>query len=188
MRYSKKHKRRCAVPWILDVVFVVLIILGTFIGVHRGFVAGICKLAGTILSVFIAFSFCSMFQHTLETWFGLTTALYDAIGNETAAYWIAVAISFVALAIIVKLCAWLLGKLFTSVIEKVRAFSFINRFLGGFLGLVMAGAAVFLILTFFQWIHIESVDNYISSGTIVGAIYNWDWFREAATFSWLTQQ
>lgn len=175
-------------PWILDVVFFVLIIGGIFFGVHRGFVAGICKLAGTILAVFVAFSFCTMFQYTLETWFGLTTALYNVIGNEKAAYWIAVVISFIALVILVKLCAWLLGKLFTSVINKVKAFAFINRLLGGVLGLVMAGAAIFLILTLFQWIQIESVDSFISSSTIVGAIYNWDWFREAASFSWLAQQ
>lgn len=173
--------------WILDVVFVAIIVGGIFIGVHRGFVASICKLAGTILAVFVAISFCSMFQYTLETWFGLTTALYNAIGSDKAAYWIAVAISFIALVIIVKLCAWLLGKLFTSVIEKVSFFSFINRLLGGLLGLVMAGAAVFLILTFCQWIHVQSVENYISSSTIVGAIYNWDWFKQAATFSWLKQ-
>lgn len=171
--------------WIIDVIFVVIIIGGIFVGVHRGFVAGICKLAGTILSIFVAISFCTMFQYTLETWFGLTTALYNAIGSDKAAYWIAVAISFIALLIIVKLCAWLLGKLFTSVVDKVSAFAFINRLLGGVLGLVMAGAAIFLLLTFCQLIHVEAIDNYISSSTIVGGIYNWDWFKEAATFSWL---
>lgn len=174
--------------WIIDVVFMFILIGGILLGIHRGFVAGICKIAGTFLAVFVAFSFCTMFQHTLESWFGLTTALYHAIGSEKAAYWIAVVISFIALVIIVKLCAWLLGKLFTSVIDKLSAFAFINRLLGGLLGLVMAAASIFLILTFFQWIHVGSVDNYISSSTIVGAIYNWDWFKEAATFSWLKQQ
>ena len=173
--------------WIIDVLFMFILIGGILLGIYRGFVAGICKIAGTILSVFVAFSFCTMFQHTLETWFGLTTALSNAIGNDKAAYWIAVVISFVILVLFVKLCAWLLGKLFTCVIEKVSAFSFINRLLGGLLGLLMAGASIFLILTFFQWINVQAVNNYISSSTIVGAIYNWDWFKEAATFPWLKQ-
>lgn len=171
--------------WILDVIFVVILIGGIFLGIFRGFVASICKLAGTILAIFVAVSFCTMFQYTLETWFGLTTALYNAIGSDKAAYWIAVAISFIALLIVVKLCAWLLGMLFTSIVNKVKAFAFINRLLGGVLGLVMAGAAVFLLLTFCQLIHVQAVDNYISSSTIVGSIYNWDWFQQAATFSWL---
>ncbi len=175
--------------WILDVIFIITLIGGILIGVHRGFIAGICKLAGTVFSIFAAISFCNALQVQLEDWFGMTSALANAIGNETAAYWIAVAISFVILFTLVRLAAYLLGKLGTAVISKVAAFNVINQLLGGLLGLLKSAVALFLVLTFFKyligWANLASFENFISSSTIVGAIFNWDWFIEASTFSFL---
>ena len=175
--------------WILDVVFFVILIGGILIGVHRGFIAGICKIAGTILAIFVAVSFCVTFQFTLDKWFNLTHALSDAVHNDTAGYWIAVAISFVILVILTKLVAWLLGKLGTALIDKINAFSVINRLFGGLLGLVKAAIFLFLLLTLcrylIQWFNWEGVQEFISSSTVVGAIFNWDWFIEATKFTFL---
>ena len=65
--------------WILDVVFIITLIGGILLGVHRGFIAGICKVAGTVFSIFVAISFCNAVQVNLEDWFGMTSALAKSI-------------------------------------------------------------------------------------------------------------
>ena len=175
--------------WILDVVFIITLIGGILLGVHRGFIAGICKVAGMVFSIFVAISFCNAVQVNLEDWFGMTSALAKSIGNETAAYWIAVAISFVILLIVVRFCAYVVGRLGTAVVQKVSAFNVINQLLGGLLGLLKSAVALFLVLTFckylIEWTGYEPMEHFISSSTIVGAIFRWDWFIEATTFSFL---
>ena len=47
--------------WTLDVAFFVILLVGILLGVMRGFVAGICKLAGKIFSVAVAVVFCVSF-------------------------------------------------------------------------------------------------------------------------------
>ena len=46
-----------AAAWIPDAVFFAILALGLLIGLIRGFVKSVCKLAGTIVSIFIAFTF-----------------------------------------------------------------------------------------------------------------------------------
>ena len=175
--------------WILDVVFIIVIVLGILLGVRRGFIAGICKLAGTIFSVAVAITFCNAFRLTLDGWFNLTAALADGIGNETFAGWIAVAIAFVILVIVVKLGAWLLGKFGTMIAERVKIFDMLNRLFGGLLGLLKAVLLLFLLLTVCRWLvdglGQQGMHDFISSSGIVGAIFDWDWFIEATTFKFL---
>ncbi len=171
--------------WVLDIVFFAVILLGILTGVCLGFLRGICKIAGTLFSISLAVAFCVPFKNTLESWFGLQTALTNSIGNATAASWVTTAISFVALVIVIRLLAWMLGHFGTALIDKSGAMRSLNRFLGGLLGLVGAAAAIFLLLAIFYWVSVPGVDEFISESTIVGAIYKWDAFRYAAQFSYL---
>lgn len=176
--------------WTLDVLFFVIAILGIPLGVRAGFIKGICKIAGTVVAVAVAVLFCNAFSETLESWFSLTTALTDAIGNQKVAGWIAIAISFVALFLLVKIGAWLLGMLGTGVAEKWKVFDVINRLLGGVLGLFKALVLIFLLLTVGKWIgdwfSLSVIDEFFSSSAIVGKIYTWEWFQWATTFSFLS--
>lgn len=45
--------------WILDVIFFVMLFLGAGIGTRIGFVKGVCRIAGWILSIVIPFMFCA---------------------------------------------------------------------------------------------------------------------------------
>lgn len=175
--------------WILDVIFFVILLLGLLFGAWRGFVKGICKLAGTIFAIFVALTFCNAFKNTLENWFGLTTALSESFGGSevalTAASWLSIAISFVVLFLGVKLLSWLLGIVGTSVVEKSRFFDTLNRILGAILGLVKALFLIFLILTICYWIPSEGIHNFIGESSVVGAIFDWEWFRWAAEFKFL---
>ena len=170
--------------WVPDVIFFLVLIIGIFAGAKIGFVRGVCKIAGTVFAVFVAFTFCNAFKNTLENAFGLTSAIANGVG-ETVANWLSIAIAFVLLFVIVKIAAWLLGKLGTQLVENVSVFRIINKVLGGLLGLVEALFLVFLILTICNWINVEAVDQFIAQTKIVNAIYNWEWFRWAAEFNFL---
>lgn len=171
--------------WILDVVFFAIILLGILIGVTMGFLRGICKLAGTIFSIALAVAFCVPFKNNLESWFGLESALADAIGSTTAGQWISVIIAFIILAAGIRLLAWLLGNIGTKLVDKSNAMRTVNRFLGGLLGLVGAAASIFLLLAVFYWISAPGVNAFINDSAIVGAIYKWEWFEYAANFSFI---
>lgn len=161
--------------WVLDVVFFALLLLGMLFGVWRGFVKGICKLAGTIFSVIFAFTFCIPMKNALDSWFGLTSAM----GGTTAAGWGAVVISFVALVILIKLGAWLIGKVGTFLVEKFAPIKVVNKVLGGILGLAKALLFVFIILAVLKWIDAAAVDNFIGNSAVVSRIYFSDWFIKA---------
>lgn len=70
--------------WVLDLVFFLLLVLGTAWGAHRGFVAGVCKLAGKWVSLIFAFVFCISFANFLETCFHMTSAISQGIAASIA--------------------------------------------------------------------------------------------------------
>lgn len=175
--------------WILDVVFFVILLLGLLLGTWRGFIKGVCKLAGTIFALFVAFTFCNPFKNTLENWFGMTTAIANGMGGTdvavTAASWLSIAIAFVLLFVIVKLLSWILGKVGTSAAERSDFFGKINRLLGGILGLAEGLILIFLLLTICYWIPSESLHAFIGESSVVGRIFEWDAFQWAAQFQFL---
>lgn len=70
--------------WVLDLVFFLILILGTALGAYRGFVAGICKLAGKFASIIFAFLFCVSFANFLEFCFHITTGITTGISASIA--------------------------------------------------------------------------------------------------------
>lgn len=70
--------------WILDLAFFLILILGTAYGAYRGFVAGICKMASTLVALIFAFTLCVAFSNFLELCFGMTTALSNALAQSIA--------------------------------------------------------------------------------------------------------
>lgn len=161
--------------WVLDVIFFVILLLGMLFGVWRGFVKGICKLAGTIFSIIFAFTFCIPMKNALDSWFGLTSAM----GGTTAAGWGAVVISFVLLVILIKLGAWLIGKLGTALVDRFGPVRVINKMLGGVLGLVKALLFIFILLAIFKWIGAQGINTFIENSAVVGKIYTSPWFTGA---------
>lgn len=170
--------------WAIDVAFVLILVLGILFGTWSGFIRGICKIAGTVFAIFVAFTFCNAFKNSLESAFGLTSAIAAGVG-DTFANWLSIIISFVLLFLIVKLGSWLLGKVGTALVDKVSVFRYINRILGGILGLAEALILIFLILTICYWLNIDAVNSFIGQSSLVKAIYEWDWFQWAAQFNFM---
>lgn len=68
--------------WTIDVVFLLLLVAGTAFGAFRGFISGICKMAGTLFAIVFAVIFCVSFSNFLENVFHLTTALANSLTNS----------------------------------------------------------------------------------------------------------
>lgn len=166
---------------VLDIVLIVILVLGIFLGVKRGFWRGICALAGTIFSLAIGVVFCRRFEHFIDETLGLhmtqaiQSGLCKTIPSETIANsvgeWIAIAICFLILVLLVRLLAWLVGKLGKALVEKSKFFRVIDRLLGGLLGLVQAALFLSMIFSICYWIPWEALHNFISSSSIVSKIY-----------------
>ena len=172
--------------WIIDLVFFFILLVGLLFGAWRGFVKGVCKIAGTIFALFIAFSFCNPFKNCLENWFGLTSAISASGVGDVFAGWIVIAISFVALFLIVRLGAFLLGVIGKALAHSCKFFAGIDRFFGALLGLCEAFVLVYLLLTICYWIGVPSINVYLDASFVVGAIYRSDWFVWAATFQYFS--
>ena len=171
--------------WALDVAFFAIIFIGILAGVATGFLRCVTKIVGLILSGILAASFCVAFKNNLESWFGLQTALANATGSGLIASILSTVISFIALYIVIFLLAWFIGHVGTSIVDKSKVMASVNHVLGGLMGGVMAAALIFLLLAIMFWINVEAANSFISDSTVVGAIYNWDYFRYAARFSFL---
>lgn len=162
---------------VLDIAFFVILLGGTLLGVRRGFVRSLCKIAGWITSLIVAVSFCVAFANTLAGW-GLTDALDYSVKNSTISWWLTVAISFVALIVIVRAGAWILGFLGKKIVDSSKKLRMLDRILGGLLGLVKAASIILFLLAVCMWIPSDTMHDFIGSSTIVGAIFNSTWFIE----------
>ena len=165
--------------WILDIIFFALLFLGILFGARRGLIKCVCKLAGTLFSIAFAFIFCISFSNALEGWFGMETALAGSVGTTFASI-LSIVISFLALVVIIRLGAWLIGKIGTALVEKFGPLGVLNRVLGGLFGLFEAALLIFFLLAVCCWINVGAVNAYIDSSYVVSAIYHWDWFIQAA--------
>lgn len=172
--------------WILDIVFFGILLLGIGIGAGVGLVRSVTKIVGTIASIILAVLCCVPFKNLLETIFGMETAISNGIGGHPLiGSWISVAISFVILAIGIRLAAWLIGFLGKSLIKKSKGLNAVDRFLGAVLGLVEALLLLFFLLAICKWINAENVNAFIDTSYVVKAIYHWNWFEQMASFSFI---
>lgn len=112
--------------WILDLVFFLILILGTALGAYKGFIAGVSKLAGKVVSIIFAVMFCVSFANFLELCFHMTTGIANGIAASLAkneVYAIGLPTDVVGAEIGTALEAlgvgtisrWLIGRTFASV-------------------------------------------------------------------------
>ena len=171
--------------WVLDLVFCLLLVLGVFVGVWRGFVASVIKIAGIILAVFVGVTFCIALQNALEGWFGLTSKLADLFGGHswsgTLAYWLMNIACFLVLGLLTWLFCFFVGRLGKKLVSAFGPVRIIDRALGGILGLFQAGILILLLLAICYWIStaFPAMRTFIDASTIVGKIFNWSWFQDA---------
>lgn len=169
--------------WGLDIAFFAILLLGILLGVWRGFLQFMMKIAGIIFSVVIAFLSCIPLKNATNGLFGLEAVLCNSFSAvPQIGTWITIAISFVVLVVLVRIGSWLIGKVGKNLIEKSKIFNTIDRTLGGLLGLVFAILLIFFLLAICSWIPSDSLHEFIGESFVVGPIYNWDWFQNLVRF------
>ncbi len=165
--------------WILDILFFVFLLGGIAMGAHRGLLKYVTKWAGWIFSFVIGFTCAVSFSNVLESWFGLQTKLAESTGGTLSSI-LTIVISFFALVLLVRLGALLLGVVGKSMVDKVKIFSIIDKFFGGIVGLALSALSIFFLLAICTWINAEGMNAFINSSYVVGPIYRWDLFIQAA--------
>ncbi len=103
--------------------------------------------------------------------------------SSALAKWISIAISFVLLIIIIKLGVLLISTVMKNVVDKVVPMRVIDQTLGGIFGLLEALIITFLLLAICSWLPIGGLHDFISSSSIVGTIFNSEWFRSATAYA-----
>ena len=164
--------------WVIDVLFFALLIIGIFLGTRQGFIAGICKLTGTIFAIIVAVSFCVALQASLERSFGWTTSINNSIGAPFG-QWIMVVLSFIFLLALVKISCWVLAKFGSALVSDIAPLRIVNMILGGILGAFKFFILIFVLLAIFRWIPSDSLHNFIGSSGVVGKIFDSQWFIDA---------
>lgn len=106
-----------------------------------------------------------------------------AMLGSTLAKWISIAISFVALFLIIKLVSVFLDKGLSGFVEKLSAFKFVNEILGGVFGLLRAAVVIFIVLAICSWLPIDPMHEFIANSAIVGPIFTSEWFNAATSYA-----
>ncbi len=105
------------------------------------------------------------------------------------AKWIAIAISFVLLIIIMRWGVLLVAKVLSGIVNVLPIIGLINRFLGAILGAAKGALTVFILLMLCNWLNIGVVESLLMSSPVVGVIYRSEWFMTATnaftSFEWL---
>ena len=65
-------------PW-LDIVVIALVIVVAFFGLARGFLKSLLELFGTLITLIVSICLAKPFSALLENWFGMSTALGNAL-------------------------------------------------------------------------------------------------------------
>lgn len=166
---------------ILDGAFFLILVLGLIIGIWKGFVKQITKIAGWIFSIVVALFFCVALSNQIDKWWGLATKLGELVHNVKVGGWLSIGICFVGLVIVVRLVAWLLGWIGTKLCEASKFLGALNKIFGGIWGLFIAALIIALGLAICVWINKANVNDFINSSHVVKYIYNWKWFRNILT-------
>ena len=153
--------------WIVDVVIVLCLIIGTAISAKTGIIKCLYSAFGTVvaglLGVVCALP-CGLF----------ISSLFDI----ALLYWIVVIVMAVLFFILFKILIKRLAKWLTKVIERSTFLNVINKILGGLFGLISTLAAVTIIIVVVFLFVIEdgiypneTVCEFLRSGFLANLIY-----------------
>ena len=73
----------------LDIVLIVLVLAIAFAGMFRGFLRSLLKFFGTLVTLGLSIWLAKPFSNLLESWFGMSTALGNALVDPITPYCVA---------------------------------------------------------------------------------------------------
>ncbi len=141
-----------------DILILVVLGIGVFSGVRRGFVRQFFGLLGLIAAFLIGYYNMDRAGAWFESQAGLSVE-YAAIAG------------FAAIFLIVQLCAIILSHVFDRVVRNIFLIGTVNRLFGAALGLITAGLIGSLVLYFLAAVMNIPSDELRSSSVLYEVVY-----------------
>ncbi|UAC47500.1 CvpA family protein [Bacillus aquiflavi] len=158
----------------LDLLIIVFLILGFFIGLKRGFILQVIHFAGFIISIIVAFIYFDDLAPKLKMWVpypqfsdnSSMKLLFDQANIEDMYYR---AIAFVLIFFAVKILLQMIGSMldFVSSIPILRK---LNIWAGGILGFIEVYFIIFIILYISALLPVESIQTPLNDSIIMKGI------------------
>ncbi|MFC4801027.1 CvpA family protein [Neobacillus sp. GCM10023253] len=161
----------------LDLVIILFLIIGFFVGLKRGFILQLVHLTGFIIAYIAAYIYYDDLAPKLTLWIpypnlGEDTALKiitDAANMETAFYR---AIAFVIIFFAVKVIMQIIGSMF-DFIAHLPVLRLLNVWAGGILGFLEVYLIIFIVLYIGALLPIEIFQNMLDGSFMAKAIVNY---------------
>ncbi|MBR3207264.1 MAG: CvpA family protein [Bacillus sp. (in: Bacteria)] len=158
----------------IDIIILFLLLMGTLVGLKRGFILQFIKLISFVVSILVA----SMFYQSLApqlTWIpapnfsGGQAQLAFFSGNLETAYYNTIA--FIILFILTKILLAIIGGLLTT-IASIPVIKQVNKLLGAVLGFLETYLFVFILLFVAALLPVDALQTMMSKSMLVDVIVN----------------
>lgn len=156
----------------IDIIILFLLLMGTLVGLKRGFILQLIKLISFVVSILVA----SMFYQSLApqlTWIpapnfsGGQAQLAFFSGNLETAYYNTIA--FIILFILTKILLAIIGGLLTT-IASIPVIKQVNKLLGGVLGFLETYLFVFILLFVAALLPVDALQTMMSKSILADVI------------------
>ncbi|KEP26626.1 CvpA family protein [Bacillus zhangzhouensis] len=156
----------------IDIIILFLLLMGTLVGLKRGFILQFIKLISFVVSILVA----SMFYQSLApqlTWIpapnfsGGQAQLAFFSGNLETAYYNTIA--FIILFILTKILLAIIGGLLTT-IASIPVIKQVNKLLGGVLGFLETYLFVFILLFVAALLPVDALQTMLSKSMLAEVI------------------
>ncbi|MDR0126622.1 MULTISPECIES: CvpA family protein [Bacillus] len=156
----------------IDIIILFLLLMGTLVGLKRGFILQFIKLISFVVSILVA----SMFYQSLApqlTWIpapnfsGGQAQLAFFSGNLETAYYNTIA--FIILFILTKILLAIIGGLLTT-IASIPVIKQVNKLLGGVLGFLETYLFVFILLFVAALLPVDALQTMLSKSMLADVI------------------
>jgi uncharacterized membrane protein required for colicin V production len=157
---------------VIDIIILFLLLMGTLVGLKRGFILQLIKLISFVVSILVA----SMFYQSLApqlTWIpapnfsGGQAQLAFFSGNLETAYYNTIA--FIILFILTKILLAIIGGLLTT-IASIPVIKQVNKLLGGVLGFLETYLFVFILLFVAALLPVDALQTMMSKSILADVI------------------
>ncbi|MEH7106574.1 MULTISPECIES: CvpA family protein [Bacillaceae] len=160
----------------LDIAIILILIIGFFVGLKRGFILQLVHLTGFIIAYIVAFAYYQELAPKLTLWIpypnlGEGTVLKvitDSSNVETAFYR---AIAFVIIFFAVKILLQIIGSML-DFIAHLPILKQLNIWAGGLLGFMEVYLVIFILLYIAALIPMDVLQNPLNHSALAKSIVN----------------
>jgi len=173
----------------LDLAIIIILILGFFIGLKRGFILQLIHLTGFIIAFIVAYMYYEKLSPKLTLWvpypsFGSSSTiqmLFDNANLEDAYYR---AIAFVVIFFAVKIVLHIIGSML-DFLSNLPILKQLNIWAGGILGFLEIYLIIFILLYIAALVPMDSIQSLLNDSFMAkGIIKNTPIFSQQIKEMW----